>query len=388
MMNVLLIEDNPADTRMIREVLADARNAPVALVCADRLSTALDRLSEGGVDLVLMDLSLPDSKGFDTFTKVHAHAKGLPIILLTGLDDEVLAVRAVREGAQDYMVKGSMTGATLLRALRFAVERHKSVVAEPVERRNSIPGRILGFVGAKGGVGTTTAALNIAALLAGRKKSVIALELRSYGNSFSLQLQHASHRNLSQLLELNAEQITAEELTNCLEILPCAIKVLFAPQKPDQFKEIRPPQAEAIIRCAAQLADYVVIDLPSDPCYINQTAVRNCDLVTVVVERDATCVAAGGLAVQFLQHWGVEERSMAALIVVKDALAAFVAPSEIGSRLSCPILGTVAPAPQLCIAAARAGTPLALLEPDSIAADSLISVVDKLAAPVLITIGA
>ena len=92
-------------------------------LCADRLSSGLELLTKGGVDVVLLDLSLPDSKGFDTFSKVHTHAKELPVIILTGLDDEELAMKAVRDGAQDYVAKGSVNSQSLVRSVRFAVER-------------------------------------------------------------------------------------------------------------------------------------------------------------------------------------------------------------------------------------------------------------------------
>src|SRR5437867_6207163 len=101
LINVLLIEDNPGDTRLIRELFKEVKGTPTGLLCADRLSSGLELLSKGGVDVILLDLSLPDSKGFDTFQRVQSHAKELPVIVLTGFDDEELAMRAVRDGAQD-----------------------------------------------------------------------------------------------------------------------------------------------------------------------------------------------------------------------------------------------------------------------------------------------
>src|SRR5256885_10268625 len=127
--NILLIEDNPGDTRMIRELFAEARGISPCLLCADRLSSGIQQLRDGGVDVVLLDLSLPDSQGFDTYSKLRAHSKELPVILLTGLEDEELGMRAVREGAQDYMVKGAVTSLSLARAVRFAVERQKTLTA-------------------------------------------------------------------------------------------------------------------------------------------------------------------------------------------------------------------------------------------------------------------
>src|SRR5438876_43411 len=194
--SVLLIEDNPGDTRLMQELFREAKGISVCLLCADRLSSGLKQISDGGVDIVLLDLSLPDSKGFDTFTKLHAQAKDLPVILLTGLDDEELVMRAVREGAQDYMVKGSVTSQALARAVRFAVERHKTLGAGSAAQPRGDPGRAIGFLGAKGGVGATTLVLNSAAILARQKKSVIAVELRSFGGSFSVQTQQTPARNL------------------------------------------------------------------------------------------------------------------------------------------------------------------------------------------------
>ena len=127
---ILLIEDNPADARFVVEMLKDAvaEGAPFAfeLVHAARLDAALKLLDKGGVDAVLMDLDLPDSRGFETFHRVRAKAPDVPAVVLTGLADEDMGVRAVKEGAQDYLVKGQVDGNILSRAVRYSVERQKS----------------------------------------------------------------------------------------------------------------------------------------------------------------------------------------------------------------------------------------------------------------------
>ncbi len=132
---VLLIEDNPGDARLIRETLAEVRAARFDLECVGRLSTGLECLTAGGVDVVLLDLGLPDSLGFDTFTRVHTRAPKVPILLLTGLDDEALGVKAVREGAQDYLVKGQVTGNLLVRTMKHAIERKRA--EEEIRRRTA-----------------------------------------------------------------------------------------------------------------------------------------------------------------------------------------------------------------------------------------------------------
>jgi signal transduction histidine kinase len=122
----LLIEDNPGDARLIQEMLAEARLIPFDLECANRLTTGLERLAEGDMDVLLLDLGLPGSQGLETFVKVHSQAPEVPVVVLTGLDDEALAVEAVRKGAQDYLVKGQVDGKLLARSIRYAIERKQA----------------------------------------------------------------------------------------------------------------------------------------------------------------------------------------------------------------------------------------------------------------------
>lgn len=123
---VLLIEDNPMDVRLIGMMLRDSAPALFQLEQVDRLEAGLQQLSAGGFNLVLVDLSLPDSHGLETFSRVHARAPNVPIIVLSGLADETVAVSAVHEGAQDYLVKGQVSGPLLVRAMRYAIERKRT----------------------------------------------------------------------------------------------------------------------------------------------------------------------------------------------------------------------------------------------------------------------
>jgi signal transduction histidine kinase len=120
---VLLIEDNEGDARLIREMIQEISGARFQLDCADALTPGLERLSRSGVDVVLLDLSLPESQGLDTFLRVHAHASTIPVVVLTGFKDEEMGNKAVQSGAQDYLIKGQVDSAMLGRALRYAIER-------------------------------------------------------------------------------------------------------------------------------------------------------------------------------------------------------------------------------------------------------------------------
>lgn len=122
---VLLIEDNPGDARLIKEMLAEAPAAPFRLTCVDRLSRGLEFLSSKKTELLLLDLSLPDSHGLETFTKVYAHSPKVPIIVLTGNDDHALALLSVKTGAQDYLFKGNLDRELLVRSMQYSIERKR-----------------------------------------------------------------------------------------------------------------------------------------------------------------------------------------------------------------------------------------------------------------------
>ncbi|OKH11834.1 hybrid sensor histidine kinase/response regulator [Fischerella major NIES-592] len=122
---VLLVEDNPGDVRLLQEFLWDVTTAQFELMPVERLDRTLKLLNQESFDVILLDLSLPDSQGLETFITLHRQAPAIPIIVLTGLDDENLALRAMQEGAQDYLVKGQVSGDLLVRCMRYAIERQR-----------------------------------------------------------------------------------------------------------------------------------------------------------------------------------------------------------------------------------------------------------------------
>src|ERR1700723_664428 len=124
-LQVLLVEDNAGDVRLLREMFSKEKRDAFQLTHLLRMSEAETHLAKGGVDIVLLDLGLPDGHGVDTVRRAHAAAPGVPVIVLTGLDDEALAAEAMKEGAQDYLIKGQIENRALPRALRHAIERHR-----------------------------------------------------------------------------------------------------------------------------------------------------------------------------------------------------------------------------------------------------------------------
>lgn len=120
---ILLIEDNPADARLIDEMFKEIKAHEYELIIKKNLQEGFNYLNNNEIDILLLDLSLPDSTGLETFQKAHANDPQLPIVILSGLEDEDVAIRAVRQGAQDYFVKGDINSRILSRAMSYAIER-------------------------------------------------------------------------------------------------------------------------------------------------------------------------------------------------------------------------------------------------------------------------
>jgi DNA-binding response OmpR family regulator len=123
--NALLVEDNPGDARLIKEALIEMGRPHLHLDWVERLDAAVARLLQQKFDVVLLDLSLPDSQGLHTVREIERAAPQTPVVVLTGLDDEAVALEAVRAGAQDYLVKSDVAGHLLARVIRYAIERNR-----------------------------------------------------------------------------------------------------------------------------------------------------------------------------------------------------------------------------------------------------------------------
>ena len=135
--HILLIEDNPGDADLVRLRLVEA-DSNIAVSCATRLSAGLASLVAETPTMVLLDLNLPDSHGAETYRRVLEAAAGVPIVVLSGMDDEEIAVNAVHEGVQDYLVKGSFDSRQLARAMRYAIERQALLTSLDMSRRQQL----------------------------------------------------------------------------------------------------------------------------------------------------------------------------------------------------------------------------------------------------------
>jgi len=362
--NILLIDDNPGDVELASIMLTGSKGTAFHLEARDRLVAGLERLTKGGIDALLLDLGLPDSQGLKTFERVHAAAPELPVVVMSSLDDEEVAMRAVEIGAQDYLIKGRLDSRSLSHAILFAVERQKRHVAA-----GASSGKVLLFAGAKGGVGTTTVALNVASCIAVAKKSVIAVELRSNCGTLAQYLDHSPSSNAADLLDLPVEHLHKLDVRPHLVEFPWGLKVLFGPQNIKDCRPIEAEKAEILLRRLLTVAEYIVLDLPDAISVGSQVAARHANVGVLVLNNDAVSVSCGKRVLDELSAAGISRPLLKAIAVNRSAACDGMTIGELASGLNANVVGMVTPAVDLCRKAEGSGLPFVLVRPSHLASE-------------------
>lgn len=376
-LKVLLVEDHPETADAVQRMLAvaEAPTPSIAMERVDTLERALARLDASPFDAILLDLNLPDSRGLETLSRLRPHRGNAALIVWTASEDEELAFAALREGAEEYLVKGDVNGAALIRRLRLAVERRQTRTREePADSRRVV----LGFIGVKGGSGTTTVALNVAAALAKQNRSTIAIEMQPCYGTFSYQLKHVPTANLSSLKALGADKIDEAAIDARLYSLPLGLRVLFGPQQPAEFGDLDQSAVEAVIKTASRMAERVVIDLPAPSSAMALAAIRRCHFVSMVLERDSTGVHAAKMFLQLLHSWGIGRLTSGAVIVNRTMALTPMVINEIATQLGCTILASIPPATEFISRGHQTGSPVVFLESESTFSNVVIEMTQNL----------
>ncbi|HUS06865.1 MAG TPA: response regulator [Bryobacteraceae bacterium] len=384
-MFILLIQKNPAETALIRSALAQMEDTVVHVQCVESLATALARIGGGGVDLILMDLSLQDDGSNDPlsgFLQMQKAASPTPIIVLYAADEEGLALRAMRAGATDYLLKERYSDG-VASVMRTAMNLGR----KRPEHRNSnsfMPspqlGGVISFIGAKGGVGVTTVALNVACVLAKTRKVILVELSPAFGTLQPYLKPYGQLQNTSHLLRTEATQISPAAAVACL--WPCNdlpnLRLLFGPQTAAECGDLRPDRVKQLITALLALADYVILDLPASLSEANRAAIEDSGRLLLVMERDPNCTQSAKLMARALEAWDGTPQ-IETILVNRTLVSCPVPLPEIEAEMGFPVLGMVPPAPDICLAAQRAHAPLTVFQPDCLIAESLAGLADKCA---------
>jgi len=377
---VLLIEDNRIEARQTESWLTANQEVAFDVEWVERLDSGLQRLTRGGIDVVLLDLNLPDSRGLETFAALREEAPGVPVVVLTGEQDESVGILAVQQGAADYQVKQQIDAGALARIVRFALVRHQTQMEQIRKAQRGSIGRVVSILGAKGGVGATTVAINVAVALADGDKTVILAELKPSFGELAFSLQREPSSSITELLDLPADRIGERELSSLLCQGPGTTRILFGSCSGETCPDLDADRVVAVIKGLASLADFVILDLPGWPSPAAASAVRLSQYVALVTEREPVAVRCAQAAVATLRSWGVGGGVLGAIIVSRNNLPLSMDIATIRTQLDCEILRVVPSAAAACCLADAAGVPLLLWQPHNDAAVAYVDIAHVVAA--------
>jgi DNA-binding response OmpR family regulator len=344
-LSVLLIEDEHDAAVLIQHVLSQASRRPLAVSWASDLNTGLQRMEDRDFQAILLDLNLPDSTGFDTFARVRQRAGGRAVVVLTGQEDEGLALRALRAGADDYLIKSEVRVRFLAQRVRYAVERNR--LKRQAAHSAAPQGKVYSFVGVKGGAGTTTLVLNVAAELAKTGNAVVAVELTPGYGSFAALLDRPPASDLATLWRLSADGISPDVLASCLEPVHGGFRALCGPQRAEESGALTREQTAALLVSAGSLADYTVVDVSATVGSAIEDVVRHSAMTTLVLEPNRLGLRGALQRMADLQTAAAQPASLAAVLINRAPFVEFLSAAEISRQLHCPVLATVPPAADL-----------------------------------------
>ncbi len=260
-LRILLIEDNPGDAGLVREMLSGSQSVRFQVEWVPALLPGMVRLGRGEIDMVLLDLTLPDSQGLQTLTAIRSCAPSLPVVILTGLDDALFAHEAVRCGAQDYIVKGELKGTALARSLSHAMLRHRSQADALRSGSPTALGTVVGFLGAKGGVGTTTIACHFSLELKQRTGNrVLLADLDVAGGSVGFLTKAVSEHTLQEVAN-NLDRLDENYWNKIVVSRPDGLDILLSQESLPLEELANTGNVRQVFEFAQSIYQWVVIDL-------------------------------------------------------------------------------------------------------------------------------
>jgi DNA-binding response OmpR family regulator len=366
---VLIIEDDPEYRQLVTSILTAGRNAFEVQTCGT-LGGVLDMLIGFSPDVILLDLDLPDSSGYETFLRVRARVGGTPIVILTGHDDDLAAIRSAGDGAQEYLVKCFQQPKLILRCLNMVLRRQvRHLVPKP-------PKQVLGFIGSKGGVGSSTIAVNVAAHLAQSGRDTLAIEFHPGPGSMAAYLPFRPQNGVNSLFEIPAGRLTRNDIQKTLVEAGHGLRILC----PGVSATIATPAsaecAEAIVCAAQQMHNCVVLDLPPRIDNGVAAALRLCDSTAVIVDREESSVCSAVEMLEQIKTAGCEESRIRVIAV--DRTISEIPLAELFTRLKMYPLFVIPHTASGVSVSYTARTPLVWLSPEERFCVALREMVDRI----------
>ncbi|HID64044.1 MAG TPA: response regulator [Anaerolineae bacterium] len=367
---ILIVDDDVNALKLIGYTL---HREGYEIIAARSGQEALVKAREEEPQLVILDIMMPRMDGYEVCRRLRAtpQTAQVPVIMLTAKGQVEDKVAGFEAGADDYLTKPVIPAelvarvkALLLRSTYAALARAKSIA----------------FIGAKGGVGVTTLAVNLAVTLAQMDKDVILLDLQPYSGAVALQLGISPVNTIADLLEKEPTALSQSVVEDTLIKHPSGIRILPAAQGPQSVRgEITLPHLEAIISNLETVARYLVLDMGFQLSPPTQQVLKKCNQVILVTEPDKIALTLAQRALDSLQVLDVKGSRIGIVVVNRTRSASTPTRSTIESTLGSELLSLFTPAPELFAQAAVEGTPVAWAQPTSLQAEMFRELAQRIA---------
>lgn len=365
---VLIVDDDQIIRTLLRHALS---SETYQLLEASNGRQALEVVDSEMPDLILLDVMMPELNGIQVLRslKSQEHTQHIPVIIITALTGEADVATSLDEGAIDHITKpfSELIVKTRVRAaLRHRIGLLRTAPS-PVSKR----GRCIGFLGAKGGVGVTTAAVNSAVAMTAPQRSVALVELRHSPGTAAMQLGMNSGGNLDSVLtQTLGSGLNSEMIRPHFRVHRSGVKFLAAPPAltPNDASASRHHPRD-LLQVLVEMFDFVIVDLPSASSTLAMGVLNACDYVVLTVELEATCIHMARIVYDCIASDRSQPDSMGALLILHDLAAGTLIPvGHARDQLPCAVVGVIPPCGGENLHALKTGVPIIHAAPISAAA--------------------
>jgi CheY-like chemotaxis protein len=373
---ILLVDDQAV---MLRLVGVPLEREGYTILTAMSAAEGLTKLHGERPDLIILDVLLPDYSGLELCRRIRADPKyaDLPIIILSGRTETEAKVAGLEAGADEYVTKPVDPAEMVARVRHLLMRTERLRQASPAARAQA---RIIACVGATGGIGATTLSANLATALAQTGKQTLIIEMRPYYGPMAAYFALQPTSGLSEVAEATAPKIDTGRVSARLQDGPFNLRLLTGPQRLREYRDIQPDQVEAILTASTQLAEYIVVDLPSLPSVANRAVLRRAHAVLAVLEPTPACLAAGQALLELLRAWGISPAITHPVLIDRSGVPNALSADAVARGLGCSVRGYIPAAPEHMLAAQTAGAPVVISAPNSAAAVAYTGLADALLA--------
>jgi pilus assembly protein CpaE len=339
-----------------------------SIAVASNGSLGLTRAASEKPDLILLDVMMPDMDGYEVTRRLRSDPAlaHIPIIMFTAktmVDDKVAGFES---GVDDYLTKPAHP-AELTAHVKAVLARATQTRSTPTEKA-----KILSLLGSRGGVGTSTLALNLAVLLRGRGQDVILSELNPGGGSIALDLGLPESQGLSNLLTRSLKDIHLRSVETELIDHPTGIRLLLTSSHPKETElEQAVPQMEAVVRSLATMCTLLVIDLGNGVHPHVAPILNMSDRVLLVAEPVYPSTTIARNLLDDLQARGLSRQKFSLALMTRERTSLQIPWQQVEAEMGIELAGLVSPAPEQAHQASQSGSPLVLLHPDALVGDQM-----------------